>query len=153
MWERLKPVVRFAGGALVLLLGTVVVAGTVAFHAGSVRVYVLEKKPGGDHINLLIPAALIPLGMKFIPDRGRQRAATRLEPWLPAIKAASLELARCPDGLLVEVENARERVRVEKVFGSLVIDVDSEDVSVHVSFPLKLVARVATEFERTGFLP
>jgi len=153
MWTRVKPVAVFLAGGLLLVVGSAVVAGAVAFNAGSVRVYVLEKKPGGDHVNLLIPAALVPLGMKFIPDRERERAAARLGPWLPAIEAASRELARVPDGPLVEVESARERVRIAKLGGSLVIDVESEQESVHVSFPLKLVARVARDFETPGLIP
>lgn len=153
MWARVKPVAIFLAGGLLLLVGSTLVAGAVAFSAGSVHVYVLEKQPGGDHVNLLIPAALVPLGMKFIPDRERERAVARLGPWLPAIEAASRELARVADGPLVEVESPRERVRVAKLGGSLVIDVESEQETVHVSFPLRLVARVAREFETPGLIP
>jgi hypothetical protein len=148
MGPRVKPVIAYLTIGLLVLVGTTVAVGAVAFSAGTVRVKVVEKKPGGDRVNLLIPAALIPLCLKFMPDRERERAAQQLRPWLPAIQAASQELAPAGDGRLVEVESRHERVRVVKSGGSLVIEVDSEEETVHVSFPLKLLAWVAAEFER-----
>lgn len=149
MREQLKRAVAVVATAVLLLVGTAVVAGAVAFSAGAVHVYVLEKKPGGDHVNLLLPAALVPLGLRFMPAAERQRAARRLEPWLPALQAASRELARAPDFVLVEVERPRERVRIRKLGGSLLVDVDSEQETVRLSFPLKLITRVAGEFENS----
>lgn len=149
MREWLKRAVAVAATGLLLLVGTAVVAGAVAFSAGSVHVYVLEKKPGGDHVNLLIPAALVPLGLRFMPAAERQRAARRLEPWLPALRAASRELARAPDSVLVDVESPRERVRIRKLGGSLLVHVDTEQETVRFSFPLKLIGRVADEFENS----
>lgn len=147
MAARLKPVLMVVAGGLALLVGMLAAAGALAAGTGLVRIYVLEKKPGGDHVNLIIPAPLIPLGMKLLPAKERQRAAAQLEPWLPAIKAATQELARCPDVELVKVEGADERVSIRKLGGALVIDVDSPQESVHLSFPLKLVLAVAEEFE------
>lgn len=147
MAARFKSVLVVLAGGVALLVGTLVAAGVLAAGTGLVRIYVLEKKPGGDHVNLMIPAALVPLGMKLLPAKERQRAAAQLEPWLPAIEAASRQLARVPDAVLVEVESRDERVSIRKLGGALVIDVDSPQESVHLSVPLKLFAAVASEFQ------
>jgi hypothetical protein len=153
MVERRKPVIRFAATVALVLVGAGVVAGAVAFSAGSVRVYVLEKRAGGDRVNLLVPARLVPLGLKFLPHRERERVGARLRPWLLALKAASLELARSADCQLLAIDSAQERVRVSKRGGSLVIDVDSASENVHLSVPLTVLARVAAEFENPAFIP
>jgi hypothetical protein len=149
MRDWLRRAVAAAATGLLLLVGAGVVAAAVAFSAGSVHIYVLEKKPGGDHVNLLVPASLVPLGVRFMPAAERQRVARRMEPWLPALRAAGRELARAPDCVLVEVESPRERVQIRKLGRSLLVHVDSEEETVRLSFPLKLVTRLADEFENS----
>jgi hypothetical protein len=58
---------------------------------------------------------------------------------LPAILAGARELERLPDFVLVEVESPRERVKVQKRGDYLVIDVDSDDETVHLSVPIRTV--------------
>lgn len=120
-------------------------ASTVAFGPGMVKVSVEERRPGGERVNLVVPAALLPLGLKCVPDEHLRTASAELRPWLPAIEAATRELARVPDGPLVEVESLGERVSIVKRGGRLVIDVESDEESVHVSVPLKILAAVARE--------
>ena len=126
-------------------LGVVVLGGAIVYNAGAVRVSVLEKKPDGEHIHLVLPAAVVPVALKFVPEEKLRYASEKLRPWLPAIKVASEELARCQDGPLVLVEGSDEKVSITKQGGSLVIDVDSPDENVHVSFPLKTLASAAEE--------
>ena len=147
MAERLKTILAvFARGLGFVLLALLALA-TFAYSSGVVRVYVLEKKPGGDRINLFVPAILVPVALKFMPAEDRRRTASELGPYLPALKAATEELARCPDAVLVQVEGPREHVSIRKLGRSLVIDVDSSDEIVHVSFPLKMVTSILAEFE------
>ncbi|MFQ5817930.1 MAG: hypothetical protein ACE5H2_08245 [Terriglobia bacterium] len=138
----------FSVATALLALAGVTLAAAV-YSAGLVRVYVEEKHPGGDTVRLAIPAALVPLGLKFVPDEKLQRAAAELRSWLPAIQAAAQEFERCPDGPLVEVENAREKVRVAIHAGLLVIDVNSDRETVHVSFPVRLITYIAHELQET----
>ena len=137
----LKPVLL----VLAVLLATVVAAAAVAFSAGTVRVRVVEKKPKGARIYLLLPAAVVPVGLRLLPERERQKMAAELGPLLPALQSASRELARCGDFTLAEVRDHGDHVSVRVSGGSLFLDVDSDEATVHLSVPLKLVARLAAD--------
>ncbi len=132
------------------MLGTVVAAGAVAFSEGAVSVRVLEKKRDGHHIRLLVPAMVVPLGIRLVPNEKLEQASAEMRPWLPAIKLATQELAKYPDGPFVEVRSPREQVSITKQGGVLVIDVDSSEETVHVSVPLRMVNRIARQLEALG---
>jgi len=132
-----------AGACGVLALGTVVVC-----NEGAVRVEVQEKARDGQHIHLILPAAAGPVAARLIPRDKLEDARNQIRPWLPTIMAASRELARCPDGPLVEVDSHGEHVRIYKQGGSLFIYVDSEDETVHVSFPVEAAADTVSQLAR-----
>lgn len=134
-----------AGGAGAMVLGTLLVAGAFVYDMGAVQVSVQGKKPGGENIHLILPAAALPVALEFVPDENLQEAAEEVRPWLPVIEAATEELSRCPDGPLVEVTSPHEKVSIVKRGGSLVIDVDEANETVHVSVPLNVVAVVAKQ--------
>lgn len=115
----------------------VTLTGAFVYSLGAIRVEVREKKPNGDHIHLILPAALLPVGAAIAPREQVKEAARQIQPWLPTIRAATEELLRCPDTTFVEVKSPREHVSIRKLGGALVIDVDSEQETVHVSAPLK----------------
>jgi len=140
----------FAAGASGLVLGTFVLGAAVIYDGGAVHVCVHEKRPGGTNIRLLVPAVVIPAALRLAPERDLQKASAEIQPYLPAIKIAAEELAKCPDGPLVLVTSPKERVSIVKRGESLVIDVDSPEETVHVSFPLKMVHSVARRFEAMG---
>ena len=131
---------------LVLLTGTLVVAGAVV-DAGLIGVRVHEKKPDGTNLRLYVPAILVPAAVKLAPAQELDRAMHHAKEFLPALGIAADELQRIPDGPLVEVDSSREHVRIVKSGGSLVIDVDSNRETVHLSVPLKTVSKVARELE------
>ena len=131
---------------MIFLTGALVVAGIVA-DAGIIGVRVHEKKPDGTNLWLCVPAALVPLGMKIVPERELERAMSQAREFLPAMRIAAEELERIPDGLLVEVNSPREQVLIVKSGGSLVVDVDNDRETVHVSVPLKMVRNLARDLE------
>ncbi len=131
---------------MVLLTGTIVVAGIVA-DAGVIGVRVHEKQPDGTNLRLYVPANLVPAAMKIAPARELDRAAIRAKEFLPAIRIAADELQRIPDGPLVEVNSPREHVSIVKSGGSLIIDVDDAHDTVHVSVPLKMLSKLARDLE------
>ncbi len=131
-------------------LGTVAMAGAVAFSEGSVQVRVVEKKPEGAHLRLIVPAMLVSLGLKFVPGKDLHEASQEIKPWVPAIQAAAAALENCPDGALVEVADAGEHVRVAKEGSALVVDVDDQEDTVHVSVPLGTLRRVARQLAEAG---
>jgi hypothetical protein len=137
--------------------GMAVLAGTLAaFTAGSVivcsegavRVDVREKTSDGHHVHLILPAAIAPAAAFMIPRSKLHDARDKIRPWLPTIKAASEELARCADGPLVEVDSHHDHVRIFKLRGSVFIDVDTDEDTVHVSFPLEAAADTVSQLAR-----
>ncbi len=139
---------RIVGLAVLCILGSVAVVVTLAYSMGTVTVSVHEKKLNGDQVYVPVPAVVIPLAMRLVRAEDFADAAAEVRPWLPAIKVAAEELARCPDTTLVEVTNHAENVAISKSGGSLVIDVDSPEERVHVSVPLRAAYMVAAQLER-----
>lgn len=133
--------------ALVMTLATAGSAGALVYSAGAIRVQVLEKHEGGKNINLIIPAIIIPIGMSLAPEDTLLEISEEMREVLPIIKAASAELARIPDGVLVEVRDRNDHVLIQKRGNSLVIDVESRDEEVHVSFPISMVVAMVSRLE------
>ena len=133
--------------ALLGLLGASVLAGAgVVYQYGAVTVYVEEKKPGGDRVRLWVPGVLAPVALKLVPAE-ELRLPPEARQWMPALRAASEELARVEDFTLVEVREPGEHVTIVKRHGALIIDVESADETVHISLPLRVVVSVAQELE------
>ena len=135
---------------LLVMVGIALFMGLVAYSEGAVMVYVHEKKPEGHRLWVPVPALLVDLGVRFVPEERLQDALRDLQPWLPAIEAASHELRRCPDGLLVEVKDRTDHVMVSKGGEMLRVDVDSETDTVHVSVPISLIESVAARLGTSG---
>ncbi len=114
--------------------------GTVVYRMGMVRIEVQSKSPGGEHLRLMAPGALLPVGAMLLPTNKTREASRQLQPWLPAIRAATEELMRCPDATLVQIDGRQEHVRIAKVRDALMVDVDDAGETVHVSVPLRAAA-------------
>jgi hypothetical protein len=140
MISKMPPVIA---GMLFLTGATVVTGGVMTYQAGSIRVSVDEKKPGGDHVHIIVPAILVSPAMGMIPEKELRKHAKEIRPWLPAIRAACKELDRIPDAVLVEVINRTEHVTITKHGGAINIDVVDENENVHVAVPLRTVQSVA----------
>jgi len=129
------------------MLGTLVVGGAVLCSDGFVSVRVNEHARKGSHIFLVVPGALAPIGMKFIPRQGWSEVENQVQPYLPMMRAAVESLSEYPDTTFVEVIDAQDHVRVHKSGDSIVVDVDDPDETVHVSVPLRTVKSVVRELE------
>lgn len=137
----------------VILVGFASIAGTVGiatYQAGAVRISVTEKRRDGNHIRLIVPAILVPLGLHFVPEKELRKQSAEMRKWLPAIKAASQELERCPDATFVEVKGPDENVSIRKSGDSLYIDVDDSGDTVHVSFPVRVVNTAVRQLEASN---
>ena len=119
------------------MLGTAIVAGAAVSSEGFVHVRVHEKQANGANFNLIVPAALIPATLHFVPKEKLQHGSGDLRKALPIIDAAIPALEDCPDGVLVEVTDPGEHVMITKSGGSLVVDVHDAANDVHVSVPLR----------------
>ena len=137
-----------AGGAGTLALAAALMGGVFVYDMGAVSIRVRGKQPGGENVCLILPAAVAPVGVWLAPKKELRRAVNEAEPYMPALVAATDELARCPDFTLVEVNNPREKVRIAKQGDHLVIDVDDPNETVHVSVPLEAARLVAAQLAR-----
>jgi hypothetical protein len=130
------------------VMGTAAVAAAALCSEGFIHVKVHEKHVGGKNINVTVPAALVPATLKFVPNNDLIEASENLCPYLPIIDAAIRALEDCPDGLLVEVVDSRDHVRVAKRGGSIVVDVNDAADTVHVSVPLRAAESSIHEIAR-----
>ena len=127
------------------IAGTAVAGVGLLCSEGMIQVKVVEKRPEGHHIRVIAPALLLPIGMHFAPKESISDASAEIQPWLPTIRAALAQLRECDDFAFVEVKEPGRHVRVAKSGGSLVVDVDSEEESVHVSAPIRAMSSAVEE--------
>jgi hypothetical protein len=127
------------------IAGTAVAGVGLLCSEGMIQLKVAEKRPEGQHIRVIAPALLLPIGMLFAPKDGISEASAEIQPWLPTIRAALAQLRECDDFAFVEVKEPGRQVRVVKSGGSLVVDVDSEEESVYVSAPIRAMSSAVEE--------
>ena len=132
--------------------GTLAVATGYTLHEGMVRVSVDEHRANGDHVHLIVPAALIPVAMKFAPRHAMANAARQAGPWLPTVQRIAEELRKLPDAELVEVRDADEHVVIHTQNGKLLVDVESPDETVHVACPLSTIEHISEEISSSRAL-
>ena len=125
--------------------GTLALATGYTFHEGTVRVSVDEHHLNGDHVHLVVPAALIPVAMRLAPSHALKDAARQAGPWLPTIQSIAKELRNFPDTEFVEVRDADEHVVIRTQNGKLLVDVESEDETVHIACPLATIEHISQE--------
>ena len=119
------------------VMGAVLVGGAALSSEGFIHLKVDEKQVDGHHISLIVPAALVPVTLKFVPRQHLAEAAHNLRDNMAIIDAALPALEQCPDSVFVEVVDPGEHVLIAKSGGSIVIDVNDPNENVHVSVPLR----------------
>jgi hypothetical protein len=119
------------------VMGAALVGGAAVSSEGFIHVKVHENQPGEDSISLIVPAAVVPVALHFVPRQHLAEASENLRQYLPVIDAAIPALEECADGVLVEVVDPGEHVVIEKVGSSIIIDVNDPGETVHVSVPLR----------------
>ena len=141
---RAKPIALFAilfGAPIVLLVPVWIFGSSLAF--GSIEFDVREKGPNGCRVSGSVPAILVPAAVHLAPrcamDDIRREIRAELGGGVEIIEAAFRELARCPDGVLVDVRTATEVVKVEKQNGRLRVHVDTPCETVRAVVPLDVV--------------
>ena len=119
------------------VMGTALIAGAALCSEGFIHVRVNEKEANGTHLNLFVPAALVPATLHFVPKEKLAESSGQLQECLPIIDAAIPALEDAPDGILVEVSEPGQHVLIAKSGGSVVVDVHDSGDDVHVSVPLR----------------
>jgi len=132
------------------IVGTAVAGVGVLCSEGMIEVKVVERQPEVHHVYVIAPAMLVPIGMRFAPQRDLSRAAVQIRPWMPTIRAALDQLRESDDVTLVEVKEPGEHVRVAKEGGSIVVDVQDENETVHVSTPIRAISSTIEQLAASG---
>lgn len=127
------------------LAGTAVAGVGLLCSEGMIQVHVVQKRPEGHRIHVIAPALLVPIGMHFAPKDSMSEASAEIRPWLPTIRATLAQLRDCEDFAFAEVKEPGQHVRVAKLGGSLMVDVDNEEESVHVSAPIRAMSSAVEE--------
>lgn len=131
----------------VLFVGTGMALAATVVSSGVVTVRVNEGGPEGAHVFVPVPAALIDVGLAIaaiaMPPEERARMREEVAPYQPTIAALARELERCPDAVLVEVDTDGQHVRVTKRGGTFLIDVETDEESVAVAVPARVLTKVA----------
>jgi hypothetical protein len=131
-------------GVPVLMVLALAFVGASVLCSGTVEVHVREKRPAGQQVDVLVPAAFLPAAMRFTPLGAM--ASCHIEPEARrAIRVAAKLLKAmedAPDGVYVDVRTRDEVVLIEKKDGTISVDVDTASDVVHASAPLKAVRSV-----------
>ncbi|MFN0149992.1 MAG: hypothetical protein ACKVU1_04660 [bacterium] len=117
---------------------------------GAITVSVKEHGSGGDDISISLPASVASAAIFFAPDKVFRHAEHNFQGQLPVVRAACRAIARAPDCVLVEVSGRDENVRIRKIGGELVVEAETNDESVNVRVPVKLVQDVLARLARSS---
>jgi len=117
---------------------------------GAITVSVKQHGPCGDDISICVPASVAAAALYFAPDDVFRHAEPDLRGKLPLVRAACRAISRVPDCVLVDISSGDENVSIRKSGGNLVIEAETDDESVHVRVPVRLVQSVLTRFARAS---
>ena len=120
------------------LICGVVAAGGVSSE-GFIHVKVHESSPNGTHLTLIVPGVLVLVGLRFVPRDRLQDASSQVQQWMPLLRTSLEALRDEPDMTYVEITEPGEHVLVSKQGGSVVVDAESPEETVHVSAPLRAI--------------
>jgi|ERR1700722_16564879 hypothetical protein len=138
------------GKLAIVATGMVVTTGAMLCSEGFVSVRVHEKRADGTHLSLYVPAMAINGALHFVPKEHLGDASEQIRPWLPTIETAIHELDNSKDVTFVEVTSPEQHVVVKTNHGSIVVDVDDSENSVHVSAPLRAIDDAVQQIAAAG---
>lgn len=143
--------ISLPGGMLAAAGVVAILAGSFVLSQGMIRVSVDENRPGGEHIHLMVPGAIVPAALAFVPasEIGRHMPV-EAKRHLPVVEAALQELSKLPDCTLVEFDSENEHVRIGIRDGRVVIDVNDGEDEVHVTMPLSTARSVLRKMQRAA---
>jgi len=127
------------------IAGTAVAGAGLLCSGGLVHVNVLQKGAERHHVHMIAPAMLVPIGIHFVPRAHLAQAAEEIRPWLPVIRETLKQLQQIEDLPFVEVSEPGQHVRISKSGGSIVVDLESEEESVHISTPIRAMSSAVEE--------
>ncbi len=133
----LKAVAAILGFCLLTMIGV----AFAVYHAGVLVVDVQDKREGS-HIFIPVPMLMADFGLLFLPKENRMQIHEELAGHGEMARALARELADCPDGVFLEVEDGNEKVVIEKSGDNFIVDVNSKDESVYLKIPISSSGRI-----------
>ena len=127
------------------IAGTVLAGAGIICSEGMISVNVETRSPEKHHVFVVAPAMLVPIAMHFIPKEHLADHTQEIQPWLPTIRASLDAVSEADDITFVEVKEPGQKVRVAKSGVSIVVDVNDNDETVHVSTPIRAMSSAIEE--------
>jgi len=138
-WQKVLTI--GAAAVTVIILGWVIFVGAVYATSGVISVRIHERESGLD-VYLPLPATMVEgivVGGTRVADLAELRS--EIGDWAPMVRELLEVLEESPDATFVEVRDGREHVLVTKRRGSMLVEVDTDEVFVEVSAPIHMVRR------------
>ena len=136
------------------IVGTALAGAGIICSEGMISVNVETRQPEKHHVYVVAPAMLVPIAMQFIPKEHLAEHAHEIQPsWLPTIRASLHALRESEDITFVEVKEPGQNVRVAKSGGSIVVDVNGNNETVHVSTPIRAMSSAIEELAAASPAP
>ncbi len=148
MTRQTRIFLTVAGTIATIGMSAVFLMAANVAEAGMAYVHVREKTDDGAHFTIPVPMSLAAAMVHMVPDEEfAEDTDEDLEFVLPVIAAMLADLADQPDGPLIQVDSADEKILIQKVGRSLRISVDDAETEVRVSFPIRSVARLLGDID------
>jgi hypothetical protein len=135
------------------IVGTALAGAGIICSEGMISVNVQTRQPEKHHVLVVAPATLVPIAVYFVPKDRLGEQAREIQPWMPTIRASLDALGESDDITFVEVKEPGQNVRVAKSDGSIVVDVNDNDETVHVSAPIRAMASAIEELAAASPAP
>jgi hypothetical protein len=135
------------------IVGTALAGAGIICSEGMISVNVETRQPEKHHVFVVAPAMLVPVALHFVPKDRLGEHAREVQQWLPTIRAALDALSESNDITFVEVKEPEQNVRVAKSGGSIVVDVNDNDETVHVSTPIRAMSGAIEELAAASPAP
>jgi hypothetical protein len=126
---------------------SVVLAGAYSFHQGVMKIDVDESRPGGNHVHLWVPAAVVPVAMHLMGREEKRQVSHQAREAMPIIRAFVKGLKKYPDAEFVEVQDENQHVAIRTHDGKLQIDVTREEENVHLLCPLAMIEDLSSQLQ------
>ena len=107
------------------IASTVAFAAVYTFREGVIRVDVDEYRDGGSHVHLWVPAAAVPMALRFAPKSHMQNAAEHIKAWIPTIRQLAKNWRNIRRQIWLRLWTRDDHVQIRTHAGKLQIDVQS----------------------------
>ena len=135
------------------IVGSALAGAGIICSEGMISVNVQTRQPEKHHVFVVAPAMFVPIAMHFVPKDRLEEPGREIQPWMPTIRASLDALNESDDITFVEVKEPNHNVRVTKSGGSIVVDVDDENETVHVSTPIRAMESAIEELAAASPTP